>query len=626
MGRQQTLLWMTLILLAGFALRLFHLNAVALRGDEAFTVLHWMREPLEQTLGNLATIDPQPPLAYALYRSFGLILGSNEMIVRLLPALLNLIGVAALYGAGRRIGGTRLGLIAAALYAASPTILWHAQDARAYGIWIALSALSLWLALRAIERDSWRDWALFALVQIAAAYTYYLELLFLAALTIFVLIHARQRPRVLRRWFIALTVIAVVLAPWFLQPDLLSGGGYSGTAGRFDPVLYLSWFLPSLLFGEAIPPGRELLFTALALVMTLTGLALLWRKRPAMTLLFALYMLVPLIALGVVSTQINVFVPRYVLGVATALILMSALVLERGLRAGNRSPLLRLLSVGFLVAFGWSLVRYYFDYTKSPDWRGLAAYLAPRTAAGDLLVNASADMAFPLYMEIYGVAGELTYAPANPYQPAREIESTLSQAFADERTIWIGAQPPDWPNAHVPDDWLTEHGLRLRSANIHGLRADQYLRDEPSGADSLSTDFGGVARLLGVDLALPLEPDGSLPLALDFEVLATSGASLKTFIHVLGPINPATGTPLWSQDDQFPRDALDSTIWEVGLRYRDIFRLPTLNQLEAGDYTIAVGWYDPDTDTRLDVQGQDSFIIARLTADGDAGLTLQPTG
>ena len=174
---------MTVILLLGAGLRFFQLNAVSLRGDEAFTVLHWMREPLGQTLAAIATTDPQPPLAYALFRGFGLVFGTSEGVVRLLPALLNLLGIPAMYGVGKRIGGRNVGMVAAALFAVSPAILWHAQDARNYGIWVALSALALWLALRALERGRTVDWALFVALQVAAAYLYYLELLFLAALT-----------------------------------------------------------------------------------------------------------------------------------------------------------------------------------------------------------------------------------------------------------------------------------------------------------------------------------------------------------------------------------------------------------------------------------------------------------
>ncbi len=621
--RRQTLIWMTLILLMGFALRLFHLNAVALRGDESFTVLHWMREPLTQTLSALATTDPQPPLAYALYRGFGLIVGSDEMIVRLLPALLNMLGIPALYGIGRRVGGSRLGLIAAALYAASPVMLWHAQDARAYGIWIALSALAFWLALRAMERDRWLDWALFVAVQIAAAYSYYLELLFLGALTIIVLTQARRTPRVARRWFAALAVIGAALAPWFLQPDLLRGGGYGGTAGRFDLTLILNWFLPSLLFGEAIPARRELWFIAAALLAAITGLALLWRRRPPVAILLALYITVPVIALSVLSTQLSVFVPRYVLGVATALMVLTAVVLERGFNIRNQSQPIRLLAIALVVLIRWSLARYFIDYAKSPDWRGLAAYLAPRTTANDLLVNSAADMSFPFYMDAYGVAGEQVQMPANPRQSTEEIEGILSAAFADGRTVWIGAQPPPtWPNAAVPDDWLAANGVRLRAQNINGMRAEQYLPDEPFTTKVLDLDFGGIVRLLGAYTSLPLEPDSSLPLVLDFEVLATSSAPLKTFVHVLGPINPATGTPLWSQDDQIPRDLLNTTQWESGLRYRDVFTLPALDQLIPGDYAIVAGWYDPAANTRLLANGLDSVVIARLTMDEHGELAL----
>jgi hypothetical protein len=490
-------------------------------------------------------------------------------------------------------------------------------------LWIALSALSLWLALRAIERDHWLDWALFVLAQIAAAYLYYLELLFLGALTLYVLLQVRRRPRLVARWFVALTVIALALSPWYLQPDLLSGGEYGGTAGRLDPALYLSWFLPSLLFGEAIPPGRELLFAAMALVTAITGFALLWKKRRDLALLLMLYISIPLVAIGVISTQLNVFVPRYVLGVATALMLLNALVIERGLSARNRSALLRLLALGLVVMLGWSLFRYYFDYTKAPDWRALAAYLAARTTADDLLVNTSADEAFTFYTQAYGVAGELAYMPANPRQSQDEIEGRLNAAFGEERTVWLGANPPAWPNARTGDEWLARNGLLLRDASVNGLRAQQFVAGAATESDDgLTADFGGVVRLLSATMTLPLEPDGSLPLALDFEALAQSDAALKTFVHVVGPVNPVTGTPLWAQDDQVPRDGLDTTAWEAGLRYRDVFRLPALDQLLPGDYAIVVGWYDPASDERLQTNGDDSVVLARLVVNELGELTL----
>lgn len=613
---------MTAILLLGAGLRFFQLNEVPLRGDEAFTVLHWMREPLSHTLAEIATVDPQPPLAYALYRVFGLVIGSSEPLVRLLPALLSMLGIPALYGIGKRIGGRHVGLVAATLFAISPVFIWHAQDARNYGIWAAFSALALWSALRALDRNRAGDWALFIVIQIAACYLYYLELLFLGALTVVVLLDIRREPRKVLHWFIALAFVGLALAPWFIQPRLLSSSGYTGTAGQFDLTLYLTWFLPSLLFGEAIPGHRDLIFTAAALVTVVAGFALLWRPNRRAVRLLALYSVLPLIALGIISTRLNVFVPRYVLPLGTTLILLAAVVIVRGLSIENRNRPLRLLALALPVLIGWSLASYYFDYTKSPDWRALVSYLAPRTEAHDLLVNSAADMSFPFYAGEYGVAGEQAQLPANPGQSAAEISEVLAGAFEAGRTIWIVASPPGWPNRDVPDQWLRENGVLFRSASLNRMRAEEYLPRTVSDGKA-GAEFGGVVRLPGAQIPAELEPDGSLPLLLDFEVLAQTSAPLKAFVHVIGPLNPATGTPLWAQDDQPPQDATDTRSWETGARYRDRFVLEGLGQLPPGEYSVVTGWYDPETGIRLRTEAGDAVQFASITVGVDGRVTIQ---
>src|SRR5215207_5053780 len=145
------------IILLGFALRFFNLNAVSLRGDEAFTVLHWMREPLASTLADIATKDPQAPLSYALYRGWALVMGTSEYVARLLPALFSVLGIPAMYVLGHRLRGRHLGLLA------------------------------VWLALRALDRQRHIDWLLYVVAAALAGYVYYLELFVVAALNVFVL-------------------------------------------------------------------------------------------------------------------------------------------------------------------------------------------------------------------------------------------------------------------------------------------------------------------------------------------------------------------------------------------------------------------------------------------------------
>ena len=63
--------------------------------------------------------------------------------MRMLPALINLLGVPTMYALGRRLFSADLvGLIAASLWAVNPNLIWHSQDVRNYAIWAALSGVS----------------------------------------------------------------------------------------------------------------------------------------------------------------------------------------------------------------------------------------------------------------------------------------------------------------------------------------------------------------------------------------------------------------------------------------------------------------------------------------------------
>ncbi|MEO8394852.1 MAG: glycosyltransferase family 39 protein, partial [Chloroflexota bacterium] len=212
--------------LLGFALRFFHLNTVSLRGDEAFTVLHWMREPLAQTLANIATVDPQAPLSYALFRGWALVMGTSEYVARILTALLSVIAVPIMYVLGHRLNGRRLGLMAAFLWAINPNQIWHAQDARNYAIWAVLSVLAVWLALRALEKRRRIDWILYIVAGALAAYVYYLELFIIIVLSLYVLLVYWRNRRLVLHWIGAEVVIGLLLAPWYLQSRLLIGSGY----------------------------------------------------------------------------------------------------------------------------------------------------------------------------------------------------------------------------------------------------------------------------------------------------------------------------------------------------------------------------------------------------------------
>ncbi len=600
-------LFLLTLIAVGFILRIHDINRFSLRGDEAFTVIHWMREPLSQTLDQIATVDPQPPLAYAIYRMWSLLVGSDEYIVRYLPALFNVIGIPALYLLGRRFAGRYGGCIAALLWAVHPFQIWHAQDARNYALWGAASPIALAAGLRFLDRQTWRRGIVYLGSALTACYLYYLELFFVVALNLYVLIIYPYSSRVLRLWFVVQVILGVCLAVWFLQGRLLFSSGYTGTALTFEPELLLTWFVPTLMFGDTFSVVTAALFISL---LCLVMLLLNWRKQ---YILLLFWFFVPLICLAVVSTRLSVFTPRYVLPVSVSLVLLVVIAVPRlgwsGLIFGSLVMVFSIFSLfGYFGVFN--------DYTKSPDWRALASYLRERTHSSDLVIQSAADEAFTFYFEEHHVPGTAIRLPANPYQAESEITSIAEAALRTYSSIWVVTDPPlGWDNGTVVLRWFNDHAQLLRMTQIDTLPIRQFASWQvESNSEQPLAQFDEIAALLGATIAPLTEPSGEQTVWLEWLPLRTTGTPLKVFVHVIGGINPASGTPLWSQDDQFPQDGrLNSTTWETA-PFRDVYALPVAN-LPAGEYQVVVGWYDPTTNQRLtvtDSQSADFFKIGSL--------------
>lgn len=605
--------FLVLIILLGCALRLFQLNRMPLRGDEAFTVLHWMREPFAQTIAMIATADPQPPLAYALYRAFGLIIGSQEYVVRFLPALANLLGIPALYLLGRRLYGVRAGLFASLLCAVHPYLIWHAQDARGYALWSAANAVSLAIALLALHKKKLRWYVLYVLSAWVAGYLYYLEVFVMASLSFFVFLAYRRERQIQLRWFASQFIVGIGLAFWYVQPRLLVSSGYGGTAGTVDPVQLLTWFVPTLLFGER-ETYSPALFAALAVVGVLIVVVafgyLLYNRQYRSVLLIALLAAVAMLLLSLVSIRLQVFTPRYVLAVVIPLILLVVGLSNTSFRLWNtvfRVGVLCFSGYGSLLYFGMN------DYTKSPDWRDLSSYLHDYTQSEEVILNTSADEAFTFYHDELNVAAPFLRLPANRNQSQAEITRVLEQQSQATSAMWVIADTPaDWPNRGVVESWLNAHMQLVWQDRVNGLRADQFRAwsvDQPEQAQiqRIST-FEAAVPIVGYQV-FRLWNNQTLLVWLYWRPEFTTDVSLKAFVHLTGETNPQTGSPLWSQDDQFPQEGrVDTSAWPQGGWLRDVYVLP-LEHVPSGTYQLQAGMYDPNTGERVDLPSADDTIV-----------------
>jgi len=136
----------------------------------------------------------------------------------------------------------------------------------------------------------------------------------------------------------------------------------------------------------------------------------------------------------------------------------------------------------------------------------------------------------------------------------------------------------------------------------------------------MSARLGDRIRFLGYSLHGVREgdppeaaPGDTLFLDLYWEAEGPISRSYVVFTHLIGEAwNPATGNPVWAQDDQVPLEgAYPTTHWIPGqpLRDRYVLRLPA--EMPAGDYLLEAGMYMLETGERLPVSGEGADPTAR---------------
>jgi mannosyltransferase len=140
-----------LVLLVGAALRFATLDGQSLWYDEAVTA-HLLTLSLPDLWRAIPDSESTPPLYYLLAWLWTHVFGTGEVGLRSLSALLGTATIGVVWALGRRLGGERAGLLAAALVAFNPMLVWFSQEARGYALLVLLGALSALLWLRALER------------------------------------------------------------------------------------------------------------------------------------------------------------------------------------------------------------------------------------------------------------------------------------------------------------------------------------------------------------------------------------------------------------------------------------------------------------------------------------------
>lgn len=208
-------------------LRFATLGVQSYHHDEVVTAGRILGGSFGEAMNAVGFSESAPPLYYALAWIWTQLTGTGELGLRSLSALAGVATVPVAYLIGIELRGRRAGLMAAALVAVNPMLLWYSQEARAYSLLALFSAASLLFCVRALRNGRRRDFTFWGIASALALATHYFAVFPLLAEAVLLL-----RRRGLRASFAGLWVAvlaALMLAPLAIHQMSIGHAEWIGT-------------------------------------------------------------------------------------------------------------------------------------------------------------------------------------------------------------------------------------------------------------------------------------------------------------------------------------------------------------------------------------------------------------
>ncbi|MBI4300049.1 MAG: glycosyltransferase family 39 protein, partial [Chloroflexi bacterium] len=639
-------LLMALVLLAALMLRLYRLGYQSLWADEGNSAIM-----AERTVGSIienSAADIHPPLYYILLHWWSRLAGTSEIGLRLLSVIFGILLVLLIYKLGERLFNRWVGLVAAALAAMSPYLIYYSQEARMYMPVAALGTLSVYLMVLLIQRylRSRIDRKLIglALAYVAATataiYTQYFAFSLLAFENILFILAFWRVPRhrtIWLIWLLAQAGLALLYLPWYVRVSGRITAWETSDAPRlgFEGLAHIVFRVFSLgrSWPAAANPAVEAFFVAFLLLGAMAIIA--WGVRrasrdraPAFMLSAAaiLWLVVPFIVLYAVTRrsplqfpemvkQIIPSMPAFYILIAAGIVafarLTTWLVRRRRLPSGA-TGLLGLAASGAISYFAYPSLHAYFTdprYARD-DYRGLARYVEMSSQPQDAVVlyDGGQKEIFDYYYR-----GNLPEYPLPRQRPIDETaaKAELEQMAGSYRRLWVimwGMQGGD-RNLFI-ERWLGENTYLASHRWIGSVQLGLYTT-APAGEikaseKTLDASFGKQLRLLGYSLEGTVPAPDGVPTAKVGDVIALTlrwqaegkpDKAYTVFTHLLDKQQY-----VWAQHDSPPAgNTRPTNTWNPGDMVEDRHGLQVPPGTPPGEYQVEVGVYDPATGVRLPV-------------------------
>jgi mannosyltransferase len=421
----------------GAALRFYGLAHQGFWFDEANTAQLVQFSP-GKMVGLIPRSESTPPLYYCVAWVWARLFGHDEAGLRSLSALCGVLTIPVAYAAAARLISRRAGLIAAALTAFSPLLIWYSQEARSYSMLVLLTSLSLLGFVTARASPTARAVTLWALASGLALATHYYAAVAVIPEAIWLLVE-RRRHRAVAMAVAVVAVCGLALIPLAISQN---GTGHDSWIATAPLGLRLRQIVPQFLIGTGAPARIVLRDVAIAVVAIAVGrLALDTRSRERGPALLAGGLAVSGFALSLALAVVGFddLIARNLL----ALWLPAALLVAGALAAWRRHGIgvalaAVLCAIGITATIGVASDR----TLQRPDWRPVARLLgaAPAPSAARHGVEPGRAILIQHYRTLLPLSLYLPGLRVMPASGARVTElDVIAVRSPQEPLCWWGA-------------------------------------------------------------------------------------------------------------------------------------------------------------------------------------------
>jgi mannosyltransferase len=393
-------------------LRFATLGVQSYHHDEIVTASRILRDGFGHAMDAVGFSESAPPLYYALAWAWTQVTGTGEFGLRSISALAGVATVPVVYLAALELRGRRAGLMAAALVAVNPMLLWYSQEARAYSLFALLCAVSLLFCVRALRRGRRRDFTLWGIASGLALATHYFAVFPIAAEAVWLL---RRRSRASLPGLGIVGLFALALAPLAIHQMSI---GHAEWIGNFSLGHRLWETAATFVTGEtsdiiARPEQPALAFAPVALALAAFALLAFRadreeRRAAALPLTVALAAIGIPVLLALASPSKDYVLARNVMPALIPLLIAIAIAVT--LPAARRVG--AVLGAALLAySFGFCVWASLSPDLQRPDWSAVAAKLGEPHAPRATVTWALGEAPLRYYLS----SGAIQVTPADGY-------------------------------------------------------------------------------------------------------------------------------------------------------------------------------------------------------------------